>query len=144
MWLDSTNSQFLQANLHILFIRTRNRPSRWVKKHQEELRFYVIQVHLVEHQWKHNDSHSDNEYVPMCTQIYLFKFITCKIQGQLTIANLNRLCKDTFLKIVTDVILWFATFILGIFLVFSFHEPLTNPEISTKYHFATDMSIQTS
>jgi hypothetical protein len=40
--------------------------------------------------------------------------------------------------------LMIGNFHSGIFLVFSFHEPLMNPEISTKYHFATAMSIQTS
>jgi hypothetical protein len=56
MWLDSTNSQFLQANLQLMFVRTTNRPSRRVKKHKEQLCFYVIQSASsgtpVETQWQ--------------------------------------------------------------------------------------------
>jgi len=37
--------------------------------------------------------------------------------------------------------LMIGNFHSGIFLVFYFHEPIMNLEISTKYHFATDMSI---
>jgi hypothetical protein len=34
--------------------------------------------------------------------------------------------------------LMIGNFHSGIFLVFYFHEPIMNVEISTKYHFATD------
>ena len=75
MWLDSTNSQILQANLHVWFVRTTNRTSRWVKQHQEELCSYVIQVNLPEHQRKHDDDNSDNQYVPIRIQNIFFFII---------------------------------------------------------------------
>jgi hypothetical protein len=113
------------------------------KKYEEELCFDVIQVHLLEHQRKHNDGQSVRTYVYPNIR---HSFIIHNLQN--TWASYNRQLKQVIQRYVSvdgdRGHLIIGNFHSGILLLFSFHEPLMNLEISKKYNFATDMSIQTS